>query len=104
MVTNYGSGRGEDTPNKSLKGLFSIVTSDNKFQHVVRIFPYQERFTPRQRRQKRALMTHKYRGSIVVLSISKRVEPNEELKVEPIFPQVLSTTDTTLRTLDVRFT
>ena len=45
------------------------------------------------------LMTHNYRGSIVVLSISKSVEPNEELKVEQIFPQVLSTTDTTLRTL-----
>ena len=29
-----------------------------------------------------SLMTHKYRGSIVVLSISKSVEPNEELKVE----------------------
>ena len=28
----------------------------------------------------RALMTHKYRGSIVVLSISKSVEPNEEQK------------------------
>ena len=27
-----------------------------------------------------ALMTHKYRGSIVVLSISKSVEPNEEQK------------------------
>ena len=27
------------------------------------------------------LMTHKYRGSIVVLSISKSVEPNEEQKV-----------------------
>ena len=26
------------------------------------------------------LMTHKYRGSIVVLSISKGVEPNEEQK------------------------
>ena len=26
------------------------------------------------------LMTHKYRGSIVVLSISKSVEPNEERK------------------------
>ena len=35
-------------------------------------------------------------------SISKSVEPNEELKVEQIFPQVLSTTDTTLRTLNVR--
>ena len=44
------------------------------------ISTYQERFTPRQRRQKRALMTHKYRGSIVVLSISKSVEPNEEQK------------------------
>ena len=41
---------------------------------------YQRRFTPRQRRQKRVLMTHKYRGSIVVLSISKSVEPNEEQK------------------------
>ena len=28
-----------------------------------------------------ALMTHKYRGSIVVLSIIKSVEPNEEQKV-----------------------
>ena len=37
-------------------------------------------------------------------SISKSVEPNKELKVEQIFPHVLSTTDTTLRTLDVRFT
>ena len=27
-----------------------------------------------------SLMTHKYRGSIVVLSISKSVEPNEEQK------------------------
>ena len=27
-----------------------------------------------------ALMTYKYRGSIVVLSISKSVEPNEERK------------------------
>ena len=27
-----------------------------------------------------ALMTHKYRGSIVVLSISKSVEPNKEQK------------------------
>ena len=50
-----------------------------------------------------SLITHKYRGSIYPLSISKSVEPNEELKVEQIFPQVLSTTDTTLRTLDVRF-
>ena len=51
-----------------------------------------------------AMMTHKYRGSIVVLSISKSVEPNEELKAEQIFPQVLLATDTTLRMLDVRFT
>ena len=79
-VANFGSGRGEDTPNKPLKGLFSIVTSDNKFQHVVIIFPYQERFTPRQRRQKRALMTHKYMGSIVAFSTSKIVESNEEQK------------------------
>ena len=28
----------------------------------------------------RLVMTHKYRGSIVVLSISKSVEPNEEQK------------------------
>ena len=59
--------------------------------------------TPRQRRQKKVLITHKYTGS-QQFSISKSVEPNEELKVEQIFPQVLSTTDTTLRTLDVRFT
>ena len=26
------------------------------------------------------VMTHKYRGSIIVLSISKSVEPNEEKK------------------------
>ena len=49
------------------------------------------------------LITHKCRGS-QQFSISKSVEPNEELKVEQIFPQVLSTTDTTLRTLDARFT
>ena len=41
---------------------------------------YQRRFTPRHRRQKIALMTHKYRGSIVVLPKSKGVEPNEEQK------------------------
>jgi hypothetical protein len=29
----------------------------------------------------RFLMTHKYRGCIVVLSINKSVEPNEEQKV-----------------------
>jgi hypothetical protein len=29
---------------------------------------------------KTPLMTHKYRGSIIVLSISKSVEPNEEQK------------------------
>ena len=45
-------------------------------------------------------MTHKYRGS-QQFSISKSVEPNEELKAEQIFPQVLSTIDTTLRTLNV---
>ena len=28
----------------------------------------------------RRVMTHKYRGSIIVLSISKSVEPNEEQK------------------------
>ena len=45
----------------------------------------------------------KYRGS-QQFSISKSVEPNEELKVEQIFSQVLSATDTTLRMLSVRFT
>ena len=58
---------------------------------------------PRQQRQKKVLITHKYRGS-QHFSISKSVEPNEELKAEQIFPQVLSTTDTTVRTLDVCFT
>ena len=33
-----------------------------------------------ERNQDRPLMTHKCRGSIVVLSISKSVEPNEEQK------------------------
>ena len=60
--------------------------------------------TPRQRRQKKVLITHKYRGSVVASFDNKSVKPNEELKVEQIFPQVLSTTDTTLRTLNVRFT
>jgi hypothetical protein len=32
-------------------------------------------------RTRRKLMTHKYRGCIVVLSINKSVEPNEEQKV-----------------------
>ena len=41
---------------------------------------------------------------VVAFSISKSVEPNEELKVELIFSQVLSTTDTTLRTLTFHFT
>ena len=50
-----------------------------------------------------SLITHKYRGS-QQFSIGKSVEPNEELKAKQIFPQVLSTTSTTLRTLDVRFT
>ena len=50
-----------------------------------------------------AFITHKYRGS-QQFSISKNVEPNKELKAEHIFPQVLSTIDTTLRTLDIRFT
>ena len=49
------------------------------------------------------LITHKYRGS-QQFSIRKSVEPSEELKVEQIFRQVLSATDTTLRTLNVRFT
>ena len=54
--------------------------------------------------QAHLVMTHKYRGSIIVLSISKSVEPNEEQKVEQIFSQVLSATDITLSTLDVHFT
>jgi hypothetical protein len=38
----------------------------------------------------RCLMTHKYRGSIVVLSISKSVEPNEEQKemISPCFSMI----------------
>ena len=32
------------------------------------------------REYRRTLITHKYRGSIIVLSISKSVEPNEEQK------------------------
>ena len=55
------------------------------------------------RKLREKVITHKYRGSQQFL-ISKSVEPNEELKVEQLFPQVLSTTDTTLRTLDVYFT
>ena len=58
--------------------------------------------TPRQRRQKKVLITHKYRGS-QQFSISKSVESNEELKVEQIFPKVISTTNTTLRTLNIYF-
>ena len=41
--------------------------------------------------KKRVLMTHKYRGSIVVLSISKSVEPNEEQKeTTTVFSKVFS--------------
>ena len=43
-----------------------------------------------------AVITYKYRGSFVASSINKSVEPSKELKAEQIFPQVLSTTDTTL--------
>ena len=51
------------------------------------------------------LITHKYRGSFVAFFlVNKSVEPNKELKVEQRLPQVLSTTDTTLGMLDVRFT
>jgi hypothetical protein len=32
-------------------------------------------------RNMRAMISHKYRGSCVAISISKSVEPNEELKV-----------------------
>ena len=35
---------------------------------------------PRRSTRVRSVMTHKYRGSIVVLSISKSVEPNKEQK------------------------
>ena len=35
---------------------------------------------PLVRAPREALMTHKYRGSIIVLSVSKSVEPNEEQK------------------------
>jgi hypothetical protein len=36
--------------------------------------------------QSSSMITHKYRGSIVAFLINKSVEPNEELKVELIFP------------------
>ena len=49
-------------------------------QPEIPISTYQRRFTPRQRRQKRVLMTHKCRGSIIAFLISKGVEPNEEQK------------------------
>ena len=58
--------------------LLTISAHSNNFS--LPISTYQEHFTPRKWRQKRALMTHKYRGSIVVLSISKSVEPTEEQK------------------------
>ena len=51
-----------------------------------------------------ALMTHKYRGSIVAFLINKSVEPNEELKVEFIFPSSSIDHRYTLRMLNVRFT
>jgi hypothetical protein len=47
----------------------------------VRNSPCRSLLFPRQRRQKIVLMTHKDRGCIVVLSINKSVEPNEEQKV-----------------------
>ena len=47
------------------------------------------------------VIIHKCRGSIVAFSISKSVEPNEELKAGLIFSQVLSTIDTTLHTPNV---
>ena len=37
--------------------------------------------TNKNQRKDRTLITHKYRGSPVDFSISKSVEPNEELKV-----------------------
>ena len=39
--------------------------------------------------QVQQLISHKYRGSCVDFSISKSVEPNEELTVGSIFSQVL---------------
>ena len=36
----------------------------------------------------KVLITHKYRGCLKPFSINKSGEPNEELKVEQIFPQV----------------
>ena len=54
--------------------------TDVSFFVVLPSSTHQKRYTPRQRRQKRVLMTHKCRGSIVVLSISKSVEPNEDHK------------------------
>ena len=42
--------------------------------------PNSNLFTHRMLFSREKMMTHKYRGSIVVLSISKSVEPNEEQK------------------------
>ena len=50
------------------------------------------------------IKNYRYDGDVSPSLINKIVEPNVELKVEQMFPQVLSTTDTTIRTLDVRFT
>src|SRR3954466_7909686 len=62
------------TPSAEIKTTLTVkVTFTN--------FTLQYRFTPRQRRQKIVLITHKYRGCIAVLSINKSVEPNEEQKV-----------------------
>ena len=52
---------------------------DKENKHTLEYSPHA--MTPRQRRQKKVLITHKCRGS-QQFSISKSVKPNEELKVE----------------------
>src|SRR6266480_1243165 len=63
-----------DREQQQIKTALTVEVSFTKFT-------FQQRFAPRQRRQKIVLMTHKYRGCIAVLSINKSVEPNEEQKV-----------------------
>src|SRR3954470_22645947 len=53
-------------------------THSEKFPLPIPLF---NSFTPRQRRPKIFLITHKCRGCILVLSINRSVEPNEEQKV-----------------------
>ena len=60
------------TANKNYLVIKKTSTHKNIHPHAI---------APRQRRQKKVLITHKYRGSQQFL-ISKSVEPNKDLKVE----------------------